>query len=163
MKNGKDQKFEHIISRMQADRSMDAPADVMQYARNLFRTRAAEPKLSPIRRLLATLSVDLAPNRAAFGERSASGQAARQMLFESGDNAVDLRVTASETAFDIRGQILGSGFEKGKISLSNKSFEAKAVIDEIGGFQIRSVPVGEYTLVVTGTDAEIEINSLILN
>ena len=156
MNNAHEQKLEHIISRMQADRSVDAPADVLKYAKNLFRTRAAEPSL--LQRIVAVLKVDLAPNRAAFGERSAAGGAARQMLFDSGENAIDLRVTAADGGFDLRGQLLGGGFDDGTVLIGN----ASSAIDKMGGFRFEAVAAGEYVLTVRGETSEIVIEGLIL-
>lgn len=160
MKNLEEQKLEQIIQRMLSDRSVDAPAAAIKYAKNLYRTRAAEPKTSVLQRVLAVMKADLAPNRAAFGERSASGAQARQMLFESGENAVDLRITAAKKAFDIRGQIFGEGFENGEIVIANDEISVKAVINEMGGFKLSAVPAGEYSLTVTGIDTEIVIEKL---
>ena len=156
MNNAHEQKLEHIISRMQSDRSVDAPADVLKYAKNLFRTRAAEPSL--LKRIVAVLKVDLAPNRAAFGERSAAGGAARQMLFDSGENAIDLRVTAADGGFEIRGQVLGGGFDDGTVLIGN----ASSAIDKMGGFRFEAVAAGEYVLTVRGETSEIVIEGLIL-
>lgn len=160
MNNAHEQKLEHIISRMQSDRSVDAPADALTYAKNLFKTRAAEPSL--LRRFVAVLKVDLAPNRAAFGERSAGGEA-RQMLFESGDNAVDIRITPAENGFDIRGQILGDGFASGHAGIDNSDLSTSTTIDDIGGFRLTSIPAGEYTLTMRDGTQEIVIEGLMLH
>lgn len=142
---------------MQGDRSVDAPADALKYARELFRTRAAEPSL--LQRIVAVLKMDLAPNRAAFGERSA-GSDVRQMLYESGDNAVDIRITASDSGFDIRGQILGDGFASGEAGIESPEFSTSAAIDDIGGFRLRSIPAGDYTLTLRDGKNEILIEGL---
>ena len=157
MNNAHEQKLEHIISRMQSDRSVDAPSDALKYARDLFRTRAAEPTL--LQRIVAVLKVDLAPNRAAFGERSVGGGAARQMLFDSGENAIDLRVTAVENGFDIRGQLLGGGFDGGSVQIG----DAVSAIDEMGGFRFESIAAGEYSMTVRGETSEIAIERLKLD
>ncbi len=157
MNNAHEQKLEHIISRMQSDRSVDAPADALKYARDLFRTRAAEPSL--LQRLVAVLKVDLAPNRAAFGERSAGGGAARQMLFDSGENALDLCVTAADDGFDIRGQVLGGGFDGGSVQIG----DSVSAIDEMGGFRFEAVAAGEYAMTVRGETSEIVIEGLKLD
>lgn len=156
MTNAHEQKLEHIISRMQSDRSVDAPADALKYALNLFKTRAAERSL--IQRIVAVLRVDLAPNRAAFGERSAGSGAARHMLFDSGENAIDLRVTLVDSKFKIRGQVLGGGFEVGEVQIG----DVVSVIDETGGFKFELISAGEYSLTVRGEASEIVIDRLIL-
>jgi hypothetical protein len=108
------------------------------------------------------MQVDLAPNRAAFGERSATGSQGRQMLFDSGENAVDLRVTAVDGKFDMRGQILGDGFTNSGIEISNDKTSIRARTDEMSGFKISALPAGEYSLTVKGIDTEIFIEQLIL-
>ena len=160
MKNSEEQKIEHIIQRMLTDRSVDAPEDVVTYARNLYRTRAVEPKASIIRRVLAVMQVDLAPNRAAFGERSASGSQARQMLFDSGDNAVDLRITAIDDKFDIRGQILGDGFANGEIEIISDQVSITVKIDKTNAFNVSGLAAGEYNLTIVGKNTEIQIDKL---
>lgn len=160
MKNLEDKKIEHIIHRMLTDKSTDAPADALQYAKNLYRTRAAEPKKSIIQRVLAVMQVDLAPNRAAFGERSAAGSQARQMLFEAGENAVDLRVTAVENGFDIRGQILGDGFENGEIEVTGKDIAVNAKINKINGFKFSGLAAGIYDLTIRGRNAEVIVEKI---
>ncbi len=157
MNNAHEQKLEHIISRMQSDRSVDAPADVLKYVKDLFRTRAAEPSL--LQRFVAVLKADLAPNRAAFGERSVGGGAARQMLFDAGENAIDLRVTAADGGFDIRGQVLGGGFDGGSVQIG----DTVSAIDEMGGFKFKTIAAGEYAMTVRGETSEIIIEGLKLH
>lgn len=145
---------------MQDDTSGDAPADLLKFASDLFRTRASNPQLSPVKRFFAKLSVDLAPNRAAFGERSAGGSQARQMLFETEENAVDLRLTRIANGFAVRGQIMGDGFDGGTIRFKSGKHEAAAEIDEMSGFYFREIPAGEYSVTVKNSDAEISIDGL---
>ena len=63
---------------------------------NIFRTRAAEPEQSFAQKVLGVLQMDLSPDKAAYGERSASAAQVRQMLFGAGENSIDLRVTETE-------------------------------------------------------------------
>ena len=153
-------KIEHIIQRMLTDTSVDAPVDAIKYAKNLYRTRAVEPRSSFVQRVLAVMQVDLAPNRAAFGERSAAGAEVRQMLFDAGENAVDLRVTAVKDGFDIRGQILGDGFENGEIQIVNDDVANKVKIDKTSGFKVFGLPAGKYDLAIKGEKAEIVLEKL---
>jgi hypothetical protein len=143
---------------MQTDTAVDAPTELTKAAKSFFRTRVVEPTPSLIQRIAAVLTVDLAPGRAAFGERSAAGAQARQMLFDAGDNAVDLRVTKTEKGFDLRGQILGEGFDKGSVEIAG--FTAKI---ENGGFTLAGLPAGEHTFVARGTDKEINIEKITLS
>lgn len=162
MKRSEEQRLEHIIRRMQADSSVDAPTDALLYAKNLYRTRSAELSPSVIRRIIAVMRVDLAPDRAAFGERSGSAGQARQMLFESGDNAIDLRLSTAADGFDIRGQILGDGFENGEVEIAGVQSRQTEKTDEMSGFGLTSIPAGEYTLTLRSTSKEIVIEHLIL-
>ncbi|MGE3465929.1 MAG: hypothetical protein AB7J13_03265 [Pyrinomonadaceae bacterium] len=145
---------------MQSDSSVDAPADAVRYAKNLFRTRAAEKAPSMIEQIVASLRVDLAPNRAAFGERSV-GSAARQMLFEAGENAVDLRIAAGQKGLDVRGQVLGTGFETGEIVFVAGDYSRKGSIDN-AQFEILALPAGEYSLTLRGISAQILIEKISL-
>jgi hypothetical protein len=154
-----EQKLEHIIRRMQADTSIDAPADALKYVSDLFRTRAAEPKPTLVQRLVAALKVDLVPDRAAFGERSASSGKARQMWFDAGEYAIDLRVTSGARGFDIRGQILG-GLGPGEVVLTGVNSSTTAVVDDEGGFRIDSVNAGTYTIVITGRSSELVVENI---
>lgn len=162
MNNPLEQKLDHIIGRMQADIAIDAPADVLKYTKNLFRTRAVEPRMSVVQRVLAVMKMDLAPNRAAFGERSAAGAQARQMLFDSGDNAIDLRVTATENGFDIRGQVLGGGFEEGTTTLTIGSTSINAAMDAMGGFRYENITAGEFSLIIASKTHEIAIERIVI-
>ncbi|MFN0277016.1 MAG: hypothetical protein ACKVRN_00285 [Pyrinomonadaceae bacterium] len=151
---------EHIIRLMHDDRATDAPTYALQYAKNLYRTRVVEPKPSIIKRVLAVMQVDLAPNRAAFGERSADGSQARQMLFNAGDNAVDLRITAVKSGFDIRGQVLGDGFEDAEIEFADRKISVKVNSDETSGFKVPGLPGGKYNLTLRGKNTEIVIEGI---
>jgi len=160
MKNTQEQKIEYIVSRMLADRTEDAPADVIKYTRNLFRSRAAEPKASVLKRVFAILQVDLAPHRAAFGERSATGAQARQMLFEAGEHAIDLRITTTGNKVEIKGQILGSGFEDGEIELTFGKTSAKTKVAGAGRFEFSGLPTAEFAMTITGPESHIVIEKI---
>ena len=147
---------------MAEDKAIDAPADAIKYAKNLYRTRAVERSPSIIRRALAVMKMDLAPNRAAFGERSAARGQARQMLFESGNNAVDLRIKAARKGFDIRGQILGGGFENGEIEIANSDKTITANLDNVSEFNLSNVPAGEYCLAIRSRTSEIFVEQITL-
>lgn len=147
---------------MQADNSVDAPADSLRYAKNLFRIRAAEPKTSVFTRIAAVLRADLAPGRAAFGERSASAGQARQMLFESGGHAVDLRIAKTKKGFEIRGQILGGSFENAVVELIGENISASTAANELSEFKLSAIPAGDYGLLIRSDNKEISIEKITL-
>ena len=151
-----------MIRRMLSDRSKDAPAGAIKYAKDLYRARASEPKTSAIQRILAVIRVDLAPNKPAFGERSAGTGQARQMLFDTGDNAVDLRITPVDKGFNIRGQVLGTGCEQATVYIAGKLAKVTSILDPSGGFRFEAMPAGKYSLSIRCGVNEIVIESLVV-
>lgn len=154
--NSEKQIFNEIIRLMQHDESTDAPQDAIRWSKNIFRTRAAEPKKSFVHKLLAVLQMDLSPNKAAFGERSAGASAERQMLFEAGENGIDLRIKESENGFALKGQILGENFANSTVKLGD--FETKT--NELSEFSFTDVPNGKYDLTLQSGETEITIENL---
>ena len=122
-----------------------------------------QPAKSVLERVMAVLRVDLAPNRAAFGERSTGEGQARQMLFESGDNAVDLRIRATDKGFEVRGQVLGSGFANGEIEILGPKKTIHANLTEVSHFDVAGLKAGYYSVSIKGNDKEIFIDQLVLN
>ncbi|MEO7539514.1 MAG: hypothetical protein ABIV21_05775 [Pyrinomonadaceae bacterium] len=162
MRMTQEQRLEHIISRMQGDTAVDAPAETMQYVKNLFRVRMPESK-SVLERVLAMIKIDLAPNRAAFGERSAGEGQARQLLFEAGENAVDLRIKAADEKFDIRGQILGGGFENAAIEITGQVGTFAATTSDTSEFKLTGVPAGIYAMTISSDDTELVVEELTIS
>lgn len=148
-----DPEINRIIQLMRTDKSFDAPADAIQWSKNIFRSRVAEPKKSIAEKILAILKMDLSPNRAAFGERSASASQARQMLFQASENSIDLRIKLTGKNFNLRGQVLGSGFANASVKLG----EFETTTNEISEFVFASVPGGKYALSFQGREKEIVI------
>lgn len=149
-----------IVYLMQTDKSEDAPQDSVKWAKNIFRTRAVEPNRSFAQKVLAVLQMDLSPNKAAFGERSASAAQVRQMLFGAGENSIDLRVTETEkSSVNIHGQILGEGFAGCIVKLG----EYKSTANELSEFKFTEIPAGNYDLVFQTIDSEIVIENLNLD
>lgn len=163
MKLSEESKLELIVRRMRGDRAIDAPADVVKYAKNLYRTRAAEPKQSLVRRVMGVLRVDLVPGTAAFGERSTTASKARQMLYESGDIAVDLRIKSDGNEFEIRGQILGPSFEQSDVEINGDKATGKTITDKLGEFRLVGLPAGEYSLLIRTNDTEIVIDKITIS
>ncbi len=145
---------------MQTDRSEDAPQDSVKWAKNIFRARAVEPKKSFAQKVLAVLQMDLSPNKAAFGERSASATQVRQMLFGAGENSVDLRITKNEKGLlNVQGQILGADFANCTVRLGDFQVEA----NELSEFGFTGIPAGSYDLTFQTGETEIVIENLMLD
>jgi len=141
---------------MQTDDSIDAPSDAIKWSKNLFRARAAQPAQGILQRIIGVLVQELAPGKAAFGERSGSVGKVRQMLFEAGDNRVDLRVSKNHESFDVRGQILGRGWENAVVELAGQ----KSNVDKFGGFAVKDVKSGTYEVSIRGGQIEIVLKGI---
>ena len=147
---------------MQTDTAVDAPMESLQYAKNLFRSRIAAPSPSLLRRVFAVMSIDLSPNVAAFGERSASQGQARQILFEAGDNAVDLRIVKDGDNLSIRGQILGKGFEDSLAVMTIGTEIISTNTSDLGEFSFANLTPGDYSLTIRSSADEIFIDRITL-
>lgn len=156
MSENNDQTIAEIMRLMQTDKSVDAPADAIRWSKNIFRARVVEPKKSIVEKILAVLQMDLSPNRAAYGERSASPTQARQMLFQAGENALDIRITRAEQGFNLHGQILGEGFANCAVKLG----EFKTTANDISEFMLAKIPTGIYNLSVQSGKKEIVVEDL---
>lgn len=152
-----------ITRLMEADDSADAPPDAVRWTKNLFRSRAAEPKKSVVERILGVLQIDLTPTRTAFGERSASVSDTRQMLFGAGANQIDLRISRAGKGFRVTGQVLGDGFAGAEAKLFNaeKIFSAKS--NELSEFAFEKISKGSYTLTLQIRGKEILIENIVID
>lgn len=156
MKLTEEEKLDLIIRRMQTDDSVDAPAELQKYAKDLFRARLVEaPGL--LKRIVAVLTADLTAGRPAFGERSASASAARQMLFTADDNALDLRITETGDERSLRGQVLGEGFDNARVTVESNGATFEGSTDDDGEFEIDGVPAGHASLAISNWDTEIVV------
>lgn len=155
-----EKQLQQIIDLMQRDDSVDAPADSIRWASNLYRTRATEPKKSFVQKLAAVLQMEIAPNRPAFGERSASASQVHQMLFKAGDSAVDLRIEPTGSTFSVRGQILGEGMSGAEIRLFDDTQDLVSQSNDISEFTFDNVRAGQYELVIRSEDVEITLKAI---
>jgi hypothetical protein len=154
---------EQILDLMRRDDSVDAPRDSVKWAKNVFRSRMAESKATIGQRILAVLQMEIAPNRAAFGERSGGTGQARQMLFDAGDNSIDLRITATDGVFDVRGQVLGAGFAGCSIVLSAGTDQYTGRANERSEFKVTGIGAGTYSLTLRSGERELSIEGLELS
>lgn len=151
---------EQILDLMRRDDSVDAPGDSVKWAKNIFRSRIAEPKATLAQKIIAVLQMDIAPNRPAFGERSGGAGQARQMLFDAGDNGIDLRIAATDGIFEIRGQILGEGFAAGSIELRSDNRRYEATVNDMSEFELTGVVTGVYSFTARSGEKELTIEGL---
>jgi hypothetical protein len=160
MNNKHEDLLSKIVNLMQTDKSADAPADAINWTKNLFRTRAARPKQSLVRKVLARLQMDLSPSKAAFGERSASASEARQLLFSAGACSIDLRITKTRKGFTINGQVLGEEFAGAEIKLTGAKKSFISQTNELSEFRFENISKGKYNLSLHHKDQEIVVENI---
>lgn len=152
MANSNDNLIDKIVSLLQKDNSFDAPKDAIQWSKNIFRSKVSEPRKLLMQKVLAVLQIDLKQGQPAFGERSASVSKSRQMLFQAGENSIDIRINNGE----VKGQILGEGFANCEIWLGE--FSAKA--NEMSEFTFSNIPSGICDLIIKNGEKEITIQGI---
>ena len=152
--------LQNILELIRRDDSIDAPADSIRWASNLFRTRATDPKRSLVRKLVAVLQMEIAPDKPAFGERSASTTSGRQILYRADGNAIDIRIESAKKGFAVRGQILGEDFSGAVVRLSDDIRNLESTAGEMSEFRFDSVPAGQYELTILGTRTEITLKAV---
>jgi hypothetical protein len=150
-------RLQNLLQVMREDQSMDAPRDVLFDAMNLFARRSAEQKPSLVERIMAALSFDSFARDPAFGLRSGQA-AARQLIYSAGDSDLDLRIEAREQdRWAIAGQLLGRECDGGEVILRGEDQSVSAVLNDQCEFALPSIPAGNYALIVTLADIEIEV------
>lgn len=157
-------RLEQVISLMRTDEGTDAPPALVSQAINLFRARAArDANTSPslARRILAALSFDSLQMSPAYGVRSGQA-AARQLLYNAGENDLDLRITQSGQEWIVAGQLLGADCEgvPGSVELQGVDKTSRAELNEQCEFRLPAVASGSYQLRVRLGDEVIEIPEL---
>jgi hypothetical protein len=152
--------IERIVQLMETDDSADAPAGAVKWAKNVFASRAAQARPTIFETIVATLRINISPERPAFGERSATSSAVRQLLFAAGENSIDLRIAAGRSKSTISGQILGDGFEGAALTLEGTAKTHAAKSGELNEFKFKDVPNGTYRLAVRASGKEIVIEQI---
>lgn len=149
------QTMRHTIDLMRSDSAEDAPAELVQYAKNIFRARPFNGEPSLLERVVAMLTFDSLTAAPAFGLRSAMN-AGRQLVYSTETADIDVRISTDNEEWSIAGQILGSGCESGSVTLEGDNFSATAELNELCEFSFQPVPGGAYKLVVGLADLTIE-------
>jgi hypothetical protein len=155
-----DEKIKEIIRLMEHDDSVDALADSIKWAKNLYRARIPAGQPSLLKRVVAVLQAELSPGGAAFGERSASASKERQMLFRAGDAAIELRISGTGKSRNVRGQMIGEGYEDCRVSLSGRDVETARPVSDLGEFDLGKVSPGAYTMTITTKTEEIVVENI---
>ena len=148
-----------IISLMKADTSEDAPAELVQYARNIFRSRAMREGRSLLTTIIASLVFDSLTSAPAFGLRS-QATAGRQLIYSAEAADIDVRISPENDEWQIAGQVLGLSCTGGDVDLESDSFSASVALNDICEFSFGTVPNGVYKISVRLPDLSIEIPPL---
>src|SRR5688500_11878109 len=152
--------LESLIQMMRNDLSEDAPPDVIKRALKLYRERSQQNTASDFRqRVLAVLhfdSIGLAP---AFGVRSGK-PGARQLLFSTNVNEIDLRIEPAGQAWLVSGQVLGGETTSGTALLQGTTGVSETALNELNEFTLPPVQAGTYKLILNLTDVEVEIEEI---
>ena len=153
------QTLRQTTSLMRADVIENAPADLVNYAKGIFRQRAAHSKPSTLSRIVAALTFDSLTAAPAYGLRSQAG-VGRQLVYSTETIDIDVRVSAEDDEWQIAGQVPGSLCASGEVTLESDSFSATTKLSELCEFSFSSVPEGTYKLSVQLPDVTIEIPPL---
>lgn len=154
-------RLEQVVGLMRTDTAEDAPPALVSRAINLFRSRAAAVSSEPslVRRIMAALSFDSLQMSPAYGVRSGQ-EGARQLLYNAGENDLDLRVTPSGETWIVSGQVLGAQCAGGQIELQGASGISHAELNDQCEFWLPPVPAGSYQLRLRLGLTEVEVPDL---
>ena len=141
------QSIRQTTSLMRTDTLEDAPAELVQYAKQIFRGHAIEPEPALLQRVVASLIFDSLTGAPAFGLRSQTS-GGRQLLYSTETTDIELRISTGDEAWQIAGQLPGSLSESGAVSLEGESFSATAKLNELSEFSFDAVPGGSYKISV---------------
>lgn len=157
---GKLLQLQQLISTMRADQSVDAPRDVIAYAKNLFVT-AQTTTTSIVRLIVAALSFDSLTSAPAYGTRSGQTEM-RQLLFSAEGNDIDLRISPQPEGWVVSGQVLGSAKGNAEAVLLGDAISTVATLNELSEFSFAPVPAGNYQLNLRLGELEVQVPELAL-
>jgi hypothetical protein len=101
------QTIRETIGLMRSDDVENAPANLVKYAKEFFRSRNVVREPSVLTSVVAALTFDSLTAKPAFGLRSGVS-AGRQLVYSTEMADIDLRVSPQSGEWEIAGQILGS-------------------------------------------------------
>jgi hypothetical protein len=153
--------LERLIQLMRSDLSEDAPPHVIKRALKLYREKHVQQNTSSDlrRRVLAVLHFDSIRLTPAFGVRSGK-PGARQLLFNTNVNEIDLRIEPEGQAWLVSGQILGGKTGSGTAVLEGATGVRETALNELNEFTLPPVEAGTYKLILNLTDVEVEIEEI---
>ena len=147
-------RIERLIAVTSADDSEEPPAHVVARAARLMRQRNAAGLPVPRRRVMASMHFDSRRSPIALGARSQSART-RQLMFETEQHNVDLRIKPAGAQWSIWGQVLGS-VAGGQVMLQGPA-TVHSELNSLSEFSLPPVPPGDYSLLLRLDDLEIEM------
>ena len=141
------QSVKQTIALMRTDTAEDAPAELVQFAKRIFREQVVPRGPSVLKLLVAALTFDSLTTAPAFGLRSQT-TAGRQLIYSAETADIDLRVSAENDQWQIAGQVLGVDCTSGDVDLEGDGFSASAPLNELCEFSFGSVPAGAYKVLI---------------
>jgi hypothetical protein len=109
-----------------------------------------------IRAALHFDSLGLAP---AFGVRSGK-PGARQLLFSTGTDEIDLRIESAGEEWIVSGQVLGVSAASGRAILQGLLAVRQTTLNELSEFTLPPVRAGTYRLVLCLADMDVELEEI---
>lgn len=149
------QSIRQTIGLMRSDAAEDAPAELVQYAKKIFRRKVVTRGPSLLHVIVAALTFDSLTNAPAFGLRSQT-TASRQLIYSAETADIDLRVSPENDQWQIAGQVLGVDCTSGEVGLESDAFSASAKLNELCEFSFGAVPAGAYKFLIHLPDVLIE-------
>ncbi|HJT29101.1 MAG TPA: hypothetical protein VJ784_16935 [Pyrinomonadaceae bacterium] len=156
------QLIRQTIGFMRSDTAEDAPAELIQQAKSIFRRKVVKHGPSLVQVILASLTFDSLTNAPAFGLRS-QANAGRQLIYSTETADIDVRVSAENEQWQIAGQLLGEDCPGGDVELEGDDFSAFAELNELCEFSFGSVPAGAYKISIRLPDQLIQTPRLELS
>ncbi|HKG58700.1 MAG TPA: hypothetical protein VKB05_02895 [Pyrinomonadaceae bacterium] len=149
------QLIRQTIGFMRSDIGEDAPAELIQQAKSIFREKVVTHGPSLLQLIVASLTFDSLTNAPAFGLRSQT-TAGRQLIYSTETADIDVRVSPENDQWQIAGQLLGADCPGGDVDLVGDDFSASAELNELCEFSFGSVPAGAYKISLRLPDQLIE-------
>jgi hypothetical protein len=149
------QLIRQTIGFMRSDIGEDAPAELIQQAKSIFREQVVTHGPSLVQLIVASLTFDSLTNAPAFGLRSQT-TSGRQLIYSTETADIDVRVSPENDQWQIAGQLLGADCPGGDVDLVGDDFSASAELNELCEFSFGSVPAGAYKISIRLPDQLIE-------
>jgi hypothetical protein len=153
--------LQRLIGLMSTDDSQDAPASLIERAKDLFRLRSVPtPPIARLRnRILAALHFDSLGLAPAFGVRSGK-PGARQLLYSTGTDEIDLRIEPAGEEWIVSGQVLGESAASGRAILQGPSGLSQTTLNELSEFTLSPVHAGVYKLILSLATVDVELEEI---